>query len=246
VGTEPEKLRIAFTSQPFLSGQVHEDCVRGLEKTAELCRDLDHEVVEAAPQIDGKAFAEAFLTVVCAETRADLKEAEVWLARKATSRDFEPATWAIGLLGRHISALELSRAVRRLQKVSRQVGCFFQEYDILLTPTLAKPPAVTGEHQPPKAHDLMMKLLGRVNAGGLLKVFMGIEALAVQAFERMPYTPLFNATGQPAMSVPLYWNDEGLPIGMHFIARYGDEATLFRLAGQLEKAAPWFDRIPHL
>ena len=86
--------------------------------------------------------------------------------------------------------------------------------------------------------------LGSLNAGRLINALAGIEALADQVFEFIPYTPLFNATGQPAMSVPLHWNDEGLPIGMHFVGRYGDEATLLRLAGQLEKAHPWSDRVP--
>jgi len=89
-----------------------------------------------------------------------------------------------------------------------------------------------------------MKLLGQINAGGIINKYRGKDALAEQFFSFMPYTPLFNATGQPAMSVPLYWNDAGLPIGMQFVCRYGDEATLFRLAGQLEKARPWFDCFP--
>ena len=103
---------------------------------------------------------------------------------------------------------------------------------------------MTGAFQPKGAEAFAIKLLGSLNAGRLIKALAGIEALADQVFEFIPYTPLFNATGQPAMSVPLYWNDEGLPIGMHFIGRYGDEATLFQLASQLEKANPWFDRIP--
>jgi len=103
---------------------------------------------------------------------------------------------------------------------------------------------VTGALQPKGAEALAMKVLGSLNAGGLINALAGIEALADQVFRFMPYTPLFNASGQPAMSVPLYWNDEELPIGMHFVGRYGDEATLFRLAGQLEHAAPWFDRTP--
>ena len=81
------------------------------------------------------------------------------------------------------------------------------------------------------------------NAGGIINKFGGTDTLASRVFEFMPYTLLFNATGQPAMSVPLYWNDAGLPIGMQFVGRYGDEATLFRLAGQIEEAKPWFDRV---
>ena len=244
VGADPRRLRIAFTSKPFLPGVVHEDCVKGLETTVQLCKDLGHEVVEEAPQIDGRAFARAFLTMVCGETRADVEEAEALSGRKATSRDFEPATWAVGLLGRQITAAEFSRAIRLLQRSARQVGQFFEDYDVLLTPTLAMPPVMTGALQPKGAEALAMKLLGRLNAGGLINALAGVEALADQVFEFMPYTPLFNATGQPAMSVPLYWNDDGLPIGMHFVGRYGDEATLFRLASQLEQAKPWFDRIP--
>jgi amidase len=237
-------LRIAFTSDPFLPGDVHEDCVKGLESTVELCRDLGHELVEAAPKVDGHAFARAFLTMVCGETRADIEEAEALVGRRATYRDFEPATWAVGLLGRQTTAAEFSMAVRRLQRSARQIGHFFEEYDVLLTPTLARPPLVTGALQPRRTKAFAMRLLGRLNAGGLMEALAGIEALADQVFEFMPYTPVFNATGQPAMSVPLHWNDGGLPIGMHFAGRYGDEATLFRLAGQLEKASPWFDHLP--
>ncbi len=244
VGADPGRLRIAFTSRPFLPSVVHEDCIRGVEITARLCQELGHEVVEAAPQIDGKAFATAFFMMVCAETRADIEEAEVLLRRKATFADFEPATWAVGLLGRQITAAELSRAIRFLKLTARQVGRFFEEYDVLLTPTLARPPVKHGELQPAGVQALGMKLLGRLNAGGLIKAVAGIEALAQQVFEFIPFTPLFNATGQPAMSVPLIWNAEGLPIGMQFVARYGDEATLFRLAAQLEQAQPWRDRVP--
>ncbi len=244
VGRDPGKLRIAFTAEPFLPGVVHEDCVTGLEKTVELCRDLGHEVVEAAPQIDGEAFARAFFTMVCGETRAEIEEAEELLGRKATSRDFEPATWAVGLLGTQVTAAEFSKATHILKRTGRGIGPFFQEYDVLLTPTVAEPPVLTGALQPKGAEAIAMKLLGSLNAGGLINTFSGIDALADDVFRFMPYTPVFNATGQPAMSVPLYWNDDGLPIGMHFVGRYADEGTLFRLAGQLEEAAPWFDRRP--
>jgi len=244
VGTDPGKLRIAFTSKPFLPSVVHKDCVKGLEATVKLCSDLGHEVVEAAPQIGGEAFARAFLTVVFGETRADIEEAEVLFGRKATAKDFEPGTWATALLGKQITAAEFSRAIRLLQRSARQIGQFFEDYDVLMTPTLASPPLAIGAMQPQGAEAFAMKLLGRLNAGGLLQRLGGVDASVDKIFGFMPFTPLFNATGQPAMSVPLYWNDEGLPIGIHFVGRYADEATLFRLAGQLEQAKPWFDRTP--
>lgn len=244
VGADPGKLRIAFTSEPFLGGIADKDCVKGLEATAKLCQDLGHEVVEAAPQINGKAFAKAFLTIVCVETRATIEEGEVLLNRKASFKDFEPSTWALGLLGRQCRAPEFSRSLNLVQHTARQIGEFFERYDVMLTPTLAMPPLVTGALQPKGIQAVAMKLLGSLNAGGLINTLSGIDVLAKHVFEFMPYTPLFNVTGQPAMSVPLYWNDEGLPIGMQFVGRYGDEATLLRLAGQLEKAQPWSERVP--
>lgn len=244
VDTDPERLRIAFSSEPLLPGRVHDDCLKGLQKTVALCRELGHEVVESAPRIDGKAFAEAFLTLICAELRADIEEAEMRLGRKASYKDFEPATWAAGLLGRHIKASEFSKAIRLIKGSARPIGRFFENHDVFLTPTLATPPIRTGALQPSRTETAALKSLGRINAGGLINALAGIEALAEKAFQFIPYTPVFNATGQPAMSVPLHWNDAGLPIGMHFIGRYGDEATLFRLAGQIERAVPWFDRRP--
>jgi amidase len=244
VATEPGKLRIAYTAEPFLPSVVHEDCIQGLEATVNLCRDLGHELVEATPRIDGNAFARSFLTMICGETRADIEEAEAATGRKATFRDFEPGTWAFGLLGRQITAAEFSEAIRLIQRSARQVGYFFEEHDVLLTPTLAEPPLVTGALQPKGSEASVLKLLGSLNAGRLIKAVASPEALADQVLQFIPFTPLFNATGQPAMSVPLHWNDQGLPIGMHFVGRYGDEAALFRLAGQLEQAKPWFDRQP--
>jgi amidase len=244
VGVDPGKLSIAFTSQPFIGGTVDGDCLKGLEATVRLCRDLGHDVVEATPQIDGKAFARAFLTIVCVETRATIEENEALLGRKASPRDFEPSTWVLGLLGKQCRAPEFSRSINLAQRTARQIGAFFEKYDVLLTPTLAMPPVVTGTFQPKGAQAVVMKLLGRLNVGSIINMLSGIDALAEHVFEFMPYTAIFNVTGQPAMSVPLYWNDEGLPIGMQFVGRYGDEATLFRLARQLEKARPWFDRIP--
>ena len=244
VDVDPGKLRIAFTSEPFLGSIVDKDCVKGLEATAKLCQDLGHEVVEAAPQIDGKAFAKAFLTIVCVETRATIEEGEMLLNRKASFKDFEPSTWALGLLGRQCRAPELSKSLNLVQHTARQIGEFFERYDVMLTPTLAMPPLVTGALQPKGSQLVAMKLLGRLNAGGLINTLSGIDVLAKHVFEFMPYTPLFNVTGQPAMSVPLYWNDEGLPIGMQFVGRHGDEANLLRLAGQLEKAQPWSERVP--
>jgi amidase len=121
------------------------------------------------------------------------------------------------------SAMDYLIATQTIQHVSRNVAAFFEKYDILLTPTLAKPPLPLGSFDPTPDNPIA----GFIESG----------RYAV-------FTPICNATGQPAMSVPLFWNKNGLPVGAHFIGRFGDEATLFRLAAQLEKARPWKDRRP--
>ena len=244
VTTEPGALRIAFTAQPLWGRSVHDDCRKGLESTVELLRQLGHEVTEAIPRIDGEACAVAFLTIVAAETRTDIE----WAAKLAHSKpryaDFEGATYALGLLGKAISASEYAKAARFLQTSAREVGRFFEPYEILLTPTLALPPVPIGALQPSTAERALMSIVNRVNAGWLLKALGVIKPIAAKTFDFMPYTPLFNVTGQPAMSVPLHWNPDGLPVGMQFVGRFGEEGTLYRLAGQLERARPWFDRCP--
>ena len=244
VNTEPEPLRIAFTAHPLLGRTVHGDCRKGLETTVELLRQLGHEVVEATPGVDGEACAVAFLTIVAAEVRADVEWAARSAGREPRASEFEGATYALGLLGKAIGASEYAGAARFLQATAREVGRFFEHCDILLTPTLSQPPVPVGALQPSGAERALMNIVNRLNAGWLLKALGVIKATAAKTFDFIPYTPLFNVTGQPAMSVPLHWTDEGLPVGMQFVGRLGEEGALFRLAGQLERARPWFDRCP--
>jgi amidase len=244
VGADPGRLRIAFTAEPLLPAQVHPDCVKAVREAARLCEELGHEVTEAAPRIDGQAFARAFVTMLFAETRASIVWSERLLHRRATSAAFEPQTWSMALMGDQVSATDLSLALAQIKAVGRPMGRFFAEYDLLLTPTLAAPPLKIGALQMKGAELMMAKALGRLNAGRLTLAFAPVEAIAERTFAFMPFTPLLNATGQPAMSVPLAWNDEGLPIGVQFVGRYGEEATLFRLAAQLEQVRPWLNRVP--
>ena len=244
VTREPGRLRIAFTSHPFLGRTVHDDCKTGLEATVHLLQQLGHEMIEATPRIDGEAFSIAFLTILAAEVRADIEWTASVSKSKVALANFEASTYSMGLLGKALSAVDYANAARYLQTAAREVSRFFEPYDALLTPTLSEPPVAIGSLQPAGGELTMIKLIGRLDAGWLLKALGVIKPIAAQTFQFMPYTPVFNVTGQPAMSVPLYWNEAGLPIGMHFVGRLGDEATLFRLAGQLERAQPWFDRAP--
>ena len=152
----------------------------------------------------------------------------------------------LGLLGSQYSAKDLAAAVKTLHLAGRTVGHFLEEYDLLLTPTLAQPPLAIGALKSQGAEAVAQRLIARFSLGSLIKVLGGIERVAERIFAFIPFTPLANITGQPAMSVPLNWNAEGLPIGVQFAARLGDEATLFRLAAQLEEARPWAQRRPPL
>lgn len=247
VSEPPRPLRIAFTTRPLLGDSIHADCVQAVERTASLLADLGHLVEEATPSIDRERFSRAFLTIVAAQTRADIELIGELLRRKMGREDFEPTTYVTGLLGAALRADELAMAERTMDLTAREIGEFFTGYDLLLTPTLSRPPVRIGELAPKRSEERLMGLMNLMNSPAMLRAanlskLMG--EMAGKMFDFVPFTPVFNGTGQPAMSVPLHWNAQGLPIGLHFVGRFGEEATLLRLAAQLEQARPWFDRVP--
>lgn len=245
VGKAPGTLRIAVSTEPLLPSKVHPDCVKAVEDTAKLLAELGHEVVEAAPDFDGRAFSMAFLTVIGGQTAAGIRNAEKLTGRKAHHDDFEQRTWLTAQLGDAFSAGEYVTAVADVQALARQIHRFIGDYDVILNPTLAMPPQPHGflDAQGPMA--VLESILVRIPpVSKLLKGGSVFEQTAADVFAFIPWTPVYNATGQPSMSVPLYWNDEGLPIGSMFTSKLRDEATLFRLAAQLEQARPWADRKP--
>jgi len=217
VGADPGQLRIAFTTKAATGVEIHPDCIDVVEKTASLCSELGHEVQEVAPELNGEMIKKAFTVLWSSGCASTLK------LLNASKDQVEPLTWALYEMGSSYSAPDYLLALQTVQWVSRQFAGFFREFDVLLTPTLAEPPVALGTFDSPEDDPLR----GHHRAG-----------------EFVPFTPICNMTGQPAMSVPLFWNSEGLPVGSHFVARFGDEATLFRLAAQLEQARPWAQRRP--
>ncbi|MEE8546040.1 MAG: amidase [Alphaproteobacteria bacterium] len=246
VGADPGRLRIAFSARPPFPAAVHPDCVTALHEAAALCEDLGHAVEEARPELDGAALSAAFLLLIAAETAAEIESWGPVVGREPRAADFEVETWVLGLLGNQYSAKELAAAVKTLRLAGRTVGHFLEEYDLLLTPTLAQPPIALGALKSQGAEALAQRLIARFSLGSAIKVLGGIDRAAERVFAFIPFTPLANITGQPAMSLPLNWNSDGLPVGVQFAARFGDEATLFRLAAQLEEAHPWAQRRPPL
>jgi len=245
VGAPPGKLRIAFSTGSLFGKQVHPDCVAAVQDAAKLCAALGHEVVEAAPEFDRFPLIRAYLLTVAVGTASVCEEiCEHAGKRRPGPEDFESTTWALAQVGQKMTALELQKARDTIYKESRKVAAFFERYDVFLSSTLAYPPVRIGELALKPWEQLGLKVLRAAPLKALLDRML--DELAANSLERTPNTQLFNQTGQPAMSLPLSWNAQGLPIGTQFAARFGDEATLFRLASQLEQARPWASRKPAL
>ncbi len=241
---KPDKLRVAYAQQPLLRPGLHPDCKAGLAHTLDLLKSLGHDVIEINIPIDIERFSMAFVTVLLGQTWADIEQTAALANKKPSAKDFEPVTYGLGLLGKQVSAADYVLAVRYLQDTARRVQAILAEYDVFLSTTLAAPPAKIGALKPSALELVGVKALAALNLGRPATWLGLVKSISDKVFEFIPDTPMFNATGQPAMSVPLYWNADGLPIGMQFAARFGDEATLFKLARQLEIAAPWFDKTP--
>lgn len=223
VGREPGRLRIGWTATPTLDVPVDEDCVTAVRETARLLETLGHDVEEAAPSFDPEVLVGPLVTVWAVDNLAAATDAERALGRPLERDELEITTWEMVELGQATGALGLVEAVEALGAAARSIGPFFERYDAWLTPTLARRPEPLG----------------------VLNQSQG-DAAAYWRFDCSfnPWNPVANITGNPAMSVPLHWTEDGLPIGSLLTGRYGDEATLVRLAGQLEAARPWAGRVP--
>ncbi len=242
VGRDPGTLRIAFFTGSLLGETVHPDCQEAVRRAAALCRDLGHQVEEAVPAFDRELMVRSYLSVVAASVALDISRGEEIMGRKASPNDFEPETWMLGLIGRKMSAHDLIDALEARHLAWRRIAAFFDSYDILITSTLAWPPQKIGAAALTRGQRAQLAFLRTVPVGKLLDA--ALDELASSALERTANTMLFNMTGQPAMSVPLHQGTDGLPIGVQFAGRFGSEATLLRLASQLEAARPWKDRCP--
>ena len=223
VGADPGKLRIAFTTKTAGGVSADPDCVAAVQETAKLLESLGHDVVEDAPRYDWEAFLEHVHPIWTTFTALFVEALVAGTGRPASTDTLEAVTLAVYEDGKRTSAVDLHRALGHHNTVSRQVGAFFQKVDVLVTPTIARPPAPLGEIDQNKAG-------------------LSAREWTKQVFAYCPFTPLFNTTGQPAISLPLHWTKTGLPIGVQFAGKFGDEATLIRLASQLEQARPWKDR----
>ncbi|MFC5910094.1 amidase [Streptacidiphilus monticola] len=214
---EPGRLRVAVLTQAPVTGiEVHADCVKATQSTAELLESLGHTVEPLDLPADDtllKVFSQAWAVLATMHPVPPQDEEKLM-----------PLTRHLRAAGYQVSGPDFAQAVYAFRFIGNLVAQLMQAYDIVLTPTLAQPPALVGQlrnEADPEA-----------------------EFRALTAFT--PFTPLFNATGQPAVSVPLHWTETGLPIGSMLAGRYGEDALLLSLSAQLEAARPWAQRKPAL
>ena len=225
VSRPPGRLRIAWTTTPASGDRIEPECEKAVRETIRLLADLGHEIVEDAPRYDWEAYVQSLHVIWTVCTASAVDEVAKPLGRTPGPDNLETATLACYEDGKRFTGVRLLDAMEHGNVVSRRVGAFFDGVDALVTPTIPRLPAPLGE---------------------LDQNRRGITAMewTRQVFAFVPFTPLFNTTGQPAFSLPLHWSPGGLPVGVQIAGRLGDEALLFRLASQLEQARPWAGRRP--
>ncbi len=225
VGRDPGKLRVAFSPVAPSGDPVHEENKKAIAETVKLMEDLGHQVEEAAPVWDVAAWDEAFMAILMSNECMFLQDGAEMFKRTPSRDNLESVNLFLLDQGKDIKAVDLLRSLVVKNRVTRQIAGFFETYDIFITPVLAAPP---------------------LKIGNLSTDLDDIEEMMGRLLSYMPYTAMYNLTGQPAMSVPLHWTPDGLPVGVQFAAKYANESLLYRLAGQLEKAKPWIDKRPQV
>jgi amidase len=218
---KPKKLRIAFSTKKLDGRPLHADCVAAVKRAAKICADLGHEVEEASPTLDQAALIPVFMALWSANLAAGIDTIAMLTGQTPSSDLFEGLTWGLYEEGKKISATQYLMAKNSMNMASREMGRFHETYDFWLSATLGEPPVKLGffdmeERDPQKSFAPLI--------------------------DYVPFTAMQNVTGQPAINLPLFWNKDGLPVGVQFVGRFGDELGLLRLSGQIEAAAPWKDR----
>ena len=221
VKRKPKRLRIAFTAKKLDGGKSHADCEAAVKAAAKLCEAQGHIVEEAAPAFDHAQLSGAFMVYWGASLAAGIDLIATITSQTPSREKFEGLTWGLYEAGKRIAATDYLHAKMAMQQAGRVAAKFHETYDVWLTPTLGAPPVALGTFD--------------LEETDVLKAFAPMT-------DYVPYTPVQNATGQPAINLPLYWNKAGLPVGVQFVGRFGDELTLLKLAAELEKAQPWSHR----
>lgn len=225
IGADRDPLRIGVSTSHPTGGDVHPDCIAATEHTAGLLSALGHSVEEAAPTFDVSAMVTSMLDLWATGNTVWHDALAAAFGRPLAPGELEPTTWELIEHGRRLTAVDLTHALEHLEAVAWQIASFFEQYDLWLTPTLAQPPRPLGD---------LNRSIG--SAAGWWEYDMQFN----------PWNPIANICGSPAASLPLFWNDAGLPIGTMLTAPFGGEGMLIGISAQLEQADPWAERVPEL
>jgi len=228
IARPPRRLRIALCDTTFAGRQIDPSCKDAVAKAAKLLEGLGHTVVPARPKADHDGMMRAWTQIVACGTALSVAKATKARGRALAAEDLQGVSRGALRYASTISGAEYLAAVEKIHAYGRQMAVFFTDYDILLSATLAEPPALVGRF----AHERDDYEAYRIGAGGV--------------FDYSPFCAAFNASGQPAATVPLHWTDDNLPVGIHLAAAFGADPTLIALCAELELAAPWADRKPVL
>jgi amidase/6-aminohexanoate-cyclic-dimer hydrolase len=228
IQSPPRRLKIAFATTSFSGAAVHPECRRAVEDAAKLCASLGHAVEEAKPAFDFDKAIRAWANVVACGTALSVDQRAAVLGRPPRQGELHPTIRSAAELGRRLPGPEYLASINTVHATGRAIARFFLGYDLLLTPTLAEPPARLGRFA--------------LSNPDFFDHRLGPDGIARYS----PFCPIFNITGQPAITLPLHWSADGLPVGVHFAGRFGEEALLLKLAAELERAKPWAGRqAPH-
>lgn len=237
-------LRIAFTLKHWFGGKIHPDCIQAVKYALNLCEKLGHHIEEVDIPFSADTYKRSVAVFTAAEISAALTKMMALLKMPLDPKQLEPSTRLLLRLGQYFRAQDFSQASFFFDHITRQIGQFFTQYDILVTPTLASPPPRLGTLLPTERENAFASLAYHLPLPALLDNIT--ERMMTKLFDFIPHTMLFNTTGNPAASIPLYWNQDNLPIGVQFVGRFAEEDMLLQLAKQLEEINPWFHNTPYL
>jgi amidase len=222
---EPGKLKIAVARRKMDGKPFHADCLAAVDQAAKLCRSLGHKVEEAYPEFSWDALTQPFMAIWASGLASFIDQIAMFTGGPPSLDDIEGLSYGLYEEGKKVTGPQYLMSVSAMQSAARQIAKFHVKYDAWLTPTLGSPPLKLGTID--------------INERDTQKAMAPI-------IDYVPFTAVQNATGQPAINVPLYWNKDDLPVGVQFVGRFGSEAMLLQLATQLEKAAPWKDKHPKI
>lgn len=240
----PTRLKIALITQPPIKTSVHPDCITAAQTAAKYCEQLGHDIEPSTWNFNGDELMRAFLTIVFWCTSQRVVDITTLLKVPKQYVSIELNNRFIATVGEGISGSQITWALDVWKSAAERMSNLHKKYDVILTPTAATPPLASNALNLNALQQLAMRFMISTGLGRKVYSKQLLDFIIDKTLRQIPYTPIANMTGQPAMSVPLYWDSAGLPHGAHFMAAEGNDKLLFQLAAQLETAHPWRHKVP--